>query len=244
MGSSFALSGRRTAATLSLVTAALVATSVVGDVVTLESGGPSEAVAKVVRMFDLDEENNVPAYFSTVLLLVASALLAVVALVVGRQGGHHRRYWWLLALVFLGLSFDEYASLHEVLIEPVRDRVGDRPYLYFGWVVPGAAFVVVAGLFFLRFLLGLERVTRNRFVVAGVVYVGGVLGVELIEGAIASDRGEQNYPYIAALTVQEAMEMLGIIVFIWALLDHLRRLTGSVDVQLVADPAAPVPIRR
>ena len=55
---------------------------------------------------------------------------------------------------------------------------------------------------------------------------------------IASSSGEDNYPYITALTIQEALEMLGVILFIHALLDHLQSFATTVDVELAPEPVA------
>jgi hypothetical protein len=55
------------------------------------------------------------------------------------------------------------------------------------WVIPyGIASAVLALLYF-RFVWQLPRVTRARFIVAGLLFVGGALGFEMLS-AIAADR--------------------------------------------------------
>lgn len=226
------LNSRRTATVLSVIVGLLVVASVIGDALVLTAAEPGELLLKVVRMFDLDEENNIPSYFSTVIILIAAALLGIIGVLESRREGSQVHHWRLLALIFLALSFDEFASLHEILIEPVRDRTGGVRVFYFGWVVPGLVFVAVVGAYFLPFVARLEPNSRRRFVIAGTIYVVGVLGVELVEGYIASGSGEQNWSYITALTVQEAMEMMGMILFIAALIQHLATMTPRLDVEL------------
>ena len=196
------------------IAAGLTALSLVADALVLSRGEGGPAAARLVDLVDLDAEANAPAFFSTMLLATAAVLLAIIA--------RHRQvaaepgfpYWWALALVFAALAFDEAASIHETMIGPGRRLAPGNRFLYFGWVIPGTAFVVVVGAFFARFLWRLDPTTRNRFVVAGAVFVGGALGVELIEGYIASGRGEDNWPYVLALTTQEVLEMVGAILFI------------------------------
>lgn len=212
------------------ITAVLVVLSLAANAYGLSQDQLSLAAERVIKLVDLDDEANAPAFFSTVLLLLATALLAAVA----RHQHSHRerdaRHWWALTVVFLALSFDEAAEIHETMIGPFQRLFEGNRFVYFGWVVPGAAFVVVVGLFFLRFLFELEPKTRNRFILAGAIFVGGALGIEVVEGYIASGRGEDNWTYVIAFTMQELLEMVGIVVFIHAILDHLSRLTSGLDV--------------
>ncbi len=53
--------------------------------------------------------------------------------------------------------------------------------------------------------------------------MGGAIGVEAISGKQASLHGEQNSTYNLIITVEELLEMAGVIVFIYALLDYISR---------------------
>ncbi|MEL6983467.1 MAG: hypothetical protein AAFO29_13660 [Actinomycetota bacterium] len=187
------------------------------------------AAERIVALVDLDDEANAPTFFSVLLLASAGALLGVIARHRRASGEPGASHWAMLSILFIGLSFDEAASIHETMIGPFRRMFPDNRFVYFGWVVPGAIFVLLVGALFLRFLLTLDRRTRNLFVASGVIFIGGALGIEVVEGYIASGRGEDNWPYVIALTVQEVMEMVGVIVFIYALLEHLRNLTAGID---------------
>jgi hypothetical protein len=56
--------------------------------------------------------------------------------------------------------------------------------------------------------------------VAAILYIGGAIGVELIGGRYAELHGEENWTYSMITTVEESLEMAGLIVFIWALLEY------------------------
>jgi len=80
-----------------------------------EHGLGQDRFVEFVRLFDPDAEANVPTWFSSLLLLLAAALLAAMA-----RAKHVRRdpftpLWIALAMVFAGLSVDEFASVHELL---------------------------------------------------------------------------------------------------------------------------------
>ena len=53
---------------------------------------------------------------------------------------------------------------------------------------------------------------------AATLYIGGAIGVELIGGRFAELHGKRNLTYHLLTTVEESLEMGGVILFIWALL--------------------------
>jgi hypothetical protein len=52
------------------------------------------------------------------------------------------------------------------------------------------------------------------------VFVFGALGMEMVGGAYFDSHGSQNVTYVALQTVEEILEMVGIIVFIHALAEY------------------------
>ena len=175
----------------------------------------------LVDTFDLNFENNVPTFFATMLLVTSATLLAVIALTAARDA-RDARYWKSLALLFLFLALDEDASLHELLIDPVRAILPVSGPLYFAWIIPYGFAVLLAGLLYLRFVLALRTRTRNLFIVAGALYVAGALGFELLGGWYMSRHGElEDLPYSFLVAGEEVLEMTGLVAFIYALLDFL-----------------------
>jgi hypothetical protein len=138
-------------------------------------------------------------------------------------------YWKWLAIVFLFLAVDEDASLHELLIQPLRERLPMAGPLYFAWVVPYGLAVLVVGLVYLKFVQSLPVRTRRLFVAAGSIYLAGALGFEFAGGWYLSQvEASEDFPYSLLVAVEELLEMSGIVLFIYALLDHLRqRLEGA-----------------
>lgn len=177
----------------------------------------------LVPLFYVDAERNIPTGFSTLLLLLAALLLAVITVLKRKQTGFPVSYWAVLSFGFLFMAADEAWSFHEGLMEPMRQLLGDGKLgvLYFAWVIPGIALVLVLALFFLRFLLRLPAKTRLNFLLAATLYIGGTIGVELIGGRFAELHGIRNLTYSMIVTVEESLEMAGVIIFIWALLVYI-----------------------
>lgn len=184
----------------------------------------------LVPLFYVNEERNIPTYFSVLLLLTAALLLGFITALNGRQGGSHGSKWAVLSFGFLFMAYDEAFKVHEKLHPPMRAILGDSDLgiFYFSWVIPGIIIVLVLASFFLKFLWHLPATTRFRFLAAGMLYVGGAIGVELIAGRHAELQGQQSFAYSMIVTVEESLEMAGLIVFIWALLNYCADRYGDV----------------
>lgn len=191
-------------------------------------------IQRLSKIFSVDRELNAPAFFSTLILLFSSGLLAVISYIkrIGREP--YFWYWAILALGFLFMAFDETTSAHERLIEPMRTVLGETNLgiFYFAWVVPAIALVLVLGLFFLRFWWSLPLRTRTLVFLAGVLYLGGAIGVELINGNYAELHGKENLTYMVLSTMEECLEVTGTIVFIYALLGYISEHTRMLVFRL------------
>jgi len=143
---------------------------------------PFDGFDRLVLLLDVDLEANVPSWFSCSLLLGAAVLLWGTSRAGVVSGDRWSRHWAVLAVVFVYLSLDELAGLHELAI-PVVDRVLDvGGVLTFGWVVVAAPPVAALALVYVGFLRALPRRTAVGLLSAGALYVGGALGVELLGG--------------------------------------------------------------
>ncbi len=186
--------------------------------------------APVVRhldsLFDLDREANVPTWVSAALLIGAG----LQALAVSRGEIPHairfRKRWVLLGVLFLLLSLDEAARVHERLGLLVVGRPGAETgvLLRNGWVVLYGAAIVPLGLLFLPFVFGLPRRTMLAVMSAGGIYVGGALGIELLE-SLAQGDGERraSLAMFILTTTQETLEMVGIAVMLVGVQDMRER---------------------
>lgn len=82
--------------------------------------------------------------------------------------------------------------------------------------------VIVFLLVYMKFILNLPSKIRILFIVAGIVYILGAIGVELIGGRYYELYGDDNITYtIIIITIEELLEMAGIVVFIYALSSYI-----------------------
>jgi hypothetical protein len=181
-----------------------------------------------VSAFDVNRESNVPTWYSSVALASAAAVLALIAFFKRSERDPFAGRWLLLAVIFLFLSCDETALLHERSTAFVVLFVKNKFLSYVAWVVPAGILLVVFGVGYIKFLLHLSPRFRTLFVVAGAVYVMGAFGMELVTGAIGRLvlNGKVHFLFEAS---EEIMEMTGVILFLRALLLYVKEHVGKVE---------------
>jgi len=194
--------------------------------------GGHDSLYGLVRMFFLDNENNIPTFFSTGILLLSACLLAVIAVLKKREKASFAGHWITLTIIFLLLSMDEASSTHELLTSPVRYLLHTSGFLYFAWVIPGMAFALIIAMFYWKFLMNLPPKTRWVFVAAAIVYLAGVIGTELVAGWYVELYGRNNLTYSFLAMLEEILEMFGVIVFVYALLDYMTAEVGEVRIRV------------
>ncbi|UCG86458.1 MAG: hypothetical protein JSW71_21595 [Gemmatimonadota bacterium] len=221
----------RVAKILVSVVPVLLIASIAGQILNHFRG--HDYVFGFVPLFYLDGENNIPTYFSTMLLFVSALLLAIIAWSKKKQDDAYALHWVILSAVFLLMSLDEGASLHDVVITPLRELLNiTRGPLYFAWIIPGMALIVAFAVFYYRFLFSLPRRTRLLFSIAAILYVTGALGTEMVGGHHAALYGMENFGYTMLVSVEETLEMIGLIVFIYALLEQVKRNLGGIRIRI------------
>ena len=191
-----------------------------------------EYIFGLIPLFNLGIEGNIPALYSSIAILFCSILLSIITFSKRKSGDSYYFYWLGLAIIFLILSIDESVSLHESLDQPVHEALHTTGLLYFAWVIPcGIAVVVFAAIYF-KFLINLPKKTRNLFIFSGAMYVIGALGFEMLEGLQAYVNGKQNIIYTLIYTIEELLEMLAIVLFIYALLSYINLELKGLSINL------------
>ncbi len=183
-----------------------------------------------LNRFTMGSDSSVPTFFSSLALATAAVLLVVI----GRSEtqSRARRSWYLLAAIFLAMAIDEVARFHEWLGDATD--VGGDGFFYYTWMYFGIALVVGIGAVFLPFVLRQPRRLRNLIIVSAALFVGGALLMEMVNANLESsvdaetaerwaEFGTDSFRYAMQTTVEELFEMVGVVVFVYALLDELRR---------------------
>jgi hypothetical protein len=90
-------------------------------------------------MFDLNHENNIPTWYASV-GFISCALGAFLISRVPLQLSQSFQ-WKSLAVIFLLMSLDEKASLHEYGASLMKGQFEFKGYWYFAWVLPGIVLI-------------------------------------------------------------------------------------------------------
>jgi hypothetical protein len=186
-----------------------------------------QAYDNLIRLFDLDQENNLPTWYSSANLGFCAILLFLITKSTVR--GAARRHFAGLCAAFLYLSIDEAASLHEIAIRPIRRALGTSGAFHSGWVIPAIPIVAVFTIAYLRFFLSLPRRYQVLFFLAAAFYIGGAVGLEMVSWHHLYPRlnpldpaSSPDFTYALLNHAEEVCEMIGVAVFACALLDYVK----------------------
>ncbi|MGH9373863.1 MAG: hypothetical protein ACRD15_20295, partial [Vicinamibacterales bacterium] len=181
------------------------------------------------RMFDLLREANVPTWYSSSTLLACSVLLVSIARAAQSKSAGLVWHWYGLAMLLAYMSMDEAALIHETVQRQLRAGYQPEDAFYSVATILFPAFLVLAvGIAYLRFLTRLPRRTMMLFLAAAAIFVSGALLMDFVGELHKNERGEANMTYAMLTGFEEALEMVGVLVFLYGLLDYLESQIGPV----------------
>ena len=193
----------------------------------LYTGTEFRGLNTLVKFTNVDGENSLPSWYSSVQLFLCSLALFVIARL-ERGARRYARGWLGLAVLFSLLSIDETIQFHELVSNILEEQFNLSGFLYFAWVVPAALFVLILAGVYLRFLLRLPAKTRYLALAAGGLFLTGALGVEAVTARYVEDNGTTTLIYAAFTTVEEFLEMVGASLFLYTLVAYLSRFGQAV----------------
>lgn len=189
----------------------------------------------LVRLFDLNSEDNVPSFFSGTLFLLNAVLVWLVSRL--PAPAHRSKVWVVLAAVFVFLSYDEVFGIHEQLTRPMREALHTTGLLYYPWMIAYVVPLLAVIAWFFPTWRRLDAVARTRLMVAGTLYLLGAVVMEMIGGAYDEAFGRRTLGWGLLVAVEESLEMAGLIVLAHALFMLLRPSAGGAPV-VFDDPAS------
>ena len=185
----------------------------------------------LIPLFDVNEEANIPTFYSTVALLFATALLSIIA-ISHRRNGSAYKYWVGLAIIFLFISIDEFASIHELLSPSTRETLHTSGLLHFAWVIPYGIAFIAFGIAYLKFLIRLPKDIMILFIISGAVFISGAIGFEMISAKRNEIYGYHEFIFLLYGMCEEFLEMLGVALFIYTLLTYIAKQFKSVTISI------------
>ncbi len=182
------------------------------------------------RTFSVDQEANIPTWFTGVIALYLAMNAALIASAVKSQGKSSWA-WRGIALMGIYIAMDEVAGFHELAIDPIRDNWDISPWLYQAWVIPAMALVILISIIYSRFIWRIPIYTKVYLILGTLTYVTGAIGVEAIGGFVLSTQGLSDW-YVELSHIEEFMEMMGLIIIVYSLTEYSRRELKSMTVIL------------
>ncbi|NCJ07306.1 hypothetical protein GS597_12470 [Synechococcales cyanobacterium C] len=173
-------------------------------------------------IFYVDGDNNIPTWFSSFALLFCSILLGFIAVLKKKIVNFYSAKWFVLSTIFLLMSIDEVAMIHEK-IGDLLDIPELGGWLHYSWIVFGITLIVALGIYYFRFLLSLPRYFRNLILVSAGIFLAGALGVEMINSRIEYTMGAENLTYALMTTLEEFLENIGVEIFAYSLLEYMSK---------------------
>jgi len=175
----------------------------------------------IIWRLDLNEEGNLPTYFSALQLLLAAVLLSVCSAEAKLNRRPYVGHWAVLAGIFAFLSLDEAVLIHEGVQTLVRLIYATDGLFASAWIIPYGAFACVLGLTYFRFMLSLPRPIALIFALSGAVFVVGTIGLETLGDLVAEVQSKQSFDFAVLVTIEEIIELAGCYGFVYGLLRYL-----------------------
>jgi hypothetical protein len=182
-----------------------------------------------VYILDVDREETLYSWFSQLLLFCASAMLFRIGWDADPAKRLIRAQWFLLSFVFLFLSADEALHLHERITIPLRAALNTSGLLYWAWVIPYGLGSLIGLAAMIPFLRSLPRATAVWFAISAATFLSGAVVLEMYGAVILLQEPElSNYLYyLIEATVEEALEVLGVLIFLTTLASYHRQLRSG-----------------
>jgi hypothetical protein len=221
----FVIPAKRVFAILMAITCSLSLLSILSLLTTqvpIENYWLQECRSSLIRLFDTNGEANISSWYSSSALLVAAALLFAVTALKARATDPYARHWKFLAIIFLYLSLDETAMIHEMFNKPLRAALHTEGLLFYPWILVAGLCLLLLLFIYARFLLHLPLKIRILFISSGIIFVLGAIGLECLGAYYDSQDTTSGLAYRIPMTAEEFFEMTGVAVFIYALMLYLN----------------------
>lgn len=198
-------------------------------------------------MFDMNGEGNIPSWYSAMKLLA----VAICAYFYGRLVllDDALAGWLILlgAALFIFLSMDEGATLHEKIgdrfnmlvsgtgdltAKPILERTG----LWMVFLGPPLLIGLISGVAFLR----------KRLAIPTNIFVKAIAGIVIF--VVAAAPGDIAYNYVSGnietiqIAIEEFSEMIGVTLILWAVMSLLADKRAAVVAGALAETAPPQPL--
>jgi len=186
----------------------------------------------LVKVFNLDAESSIPTLCVVIEFMCCIVLLGIITTGKKKQRGQYL-YWLGITLVFAFLAIDEVICFHETISTPLRRALKTSGPFFYAWTIPYLVVLLFLGGIYLRFLLRLPARTRNLFICAAALFLTGAVVLEFFEGSYVPVHGRDAFFNLFFITLEEALEMTGLAVFIYALSSYIAEEFNTLQLRFL-----------
>lgn len=182
--------------------------------------------AAFFKLTNFNTGKNIPSLFSGFLFFFASVFLAVVgfsAISIKTS----QIFWFTVSFIFLFLGLDEILQIQKTMSRHTALPGQTTGAFLYTWIIYfGSALILLGGLFF-KPLFQLPKKTLLNFILAGVIFLLGAIGMDYVAGQYIYihkiDPALVNVtPEIFLLySIKGFLEMFGVSFFILSILKFL-----------------------
>lgn len=165
----------------------------------------------LLRLFDLNQELNIPTWYEGILLFSSGLILYNLS---RYKESLISKYFKALAIIFVFLSLDEVSAIHEDISMYVGNYLHASGIFFFAWVILAMPLLAVLLIWLIPFLKKLPRQISMAMILAGAMYVFGAIVVEMIGGKYAEQFFQHNLTFNTLSTLEEALELIGSTLFV------------------------------
>jgi hypothetical protein len=211
---------------------------------------------ELLGRFDINKERTFPTFFQGILLMIPCFLLALTAALEKKSATRAVGGWTFLSALFLFLASDEIVCIHE----RIRDWIVDgaqlinhtNPWMksmgetfFPTWVILYLPMALLVFILLYKWFSKLPAATRFYFLLAGAFYVLGAAGSEIFQYFyLKSENDFSTFGYEVYSVTEEGLEMAGVIIFIWALLDYMANRFKNISFKIERAYASKAPQAR
>ena len=189
---------------------------------------------RLIGFFNVGNDSSIPTWYSSFTILVCAILLMAIAMVKGKTKDPFFRHWAILSIIFTAISIDEVAMIHENLSDLISLPV-DSGFFYYSWVILGIPATIIFVVAYWKFVNHLPRQIKYLFLFSGAIFIIGGLGIEMISAYYDSLYQTSNFTYNWIMIAEEFLEMLGIVIFIYALLTYIQSYLYLTKIEILID---------
>ncbi|MBE9062095.1 hypothetical protein [cf. Phormidesmis sp. LEGE 11477] len=204
-----------------------------------------ESLVGRTSILKMGSESSLPTWYAASILLLSAILLSLIARAKQRQHDTYAKHWTVLSLIFYVLSIDEIAKIHERMGAVVGQNIAQwlvsdleslaptqREVFNYAWVIVAIPLLILFFLAYLRFVTRLPPQVRTLFIMAAIIFLSGAVGLETLSGYQHYLNGDQTWTYTLLTTLEEALEKIGTVVFIHALLLYISTYLDGMQIVL------------